>query len=537
MKYLYIGLIVLTFGVFKSNLNAQEISIIPYPQHIELKEGQFILTKQTQLLIDNPILKNEAVFLKDGIQELTGLKVKSIASKKVNLTSPSITLEIDPKIKHNEAYCLLIQTNKISIKGSNKKGVFYGIQSLLQIISSASNNNQVQCLSIENDFPQFQWRGMHLDCARHFYKPDFIKKYIDLIAAYKFNYFHWHLTDDQGWRIEILKYPKLTQVGAFRAGTMKGHYDEQQYDSIPYGGYYTQKEVREIVAYAKNRHVEIVPEIDMPGHARAAIAAYPELSCTGKQKTVGMKWGIEKEVLCPTDFTFQFIDNLFAELSQLFPSKYLHIGGDEVLKEEWEASEYCKQIMLREKIIDPVELQAYFMNSIEKIASKYHKTAIGWDEILEKNKDSKAIIMSWRGMEAGIEAAKQKHFVVMTPLDFCYFDHYQGPKENEPLAIGGLTTIEQVYGFKPIPDNSSDEIIPYILGAQGNVWTEYMKTSEQVEYMAVPRLCALAEVVWTGQSRGDYVHFQKRLQKHKNFLDSKHIHFSKTGFDSGTEKK
>jgi hexosaminidase len=537
MKNIFLGFGIVLLSLFNSEAYAQEIAIIPYPQQIKLNEGYFKLSNQTQIQLAKPELKNEAELLAEGISDLTALKLTTTIRKNTNQSSQTITIEIDPKIKQNEAYSLLIQSNKISIKGSNKKGVFYGIQSLLQIISSTNNNNQIQCLSIENDFPQFQWRGMHLDCARHFFKPDFIKKYIDILAAYKFNYFHWHLTDDQGWRIEILRYPKLTQVGAYRAGTMKGHYDEQQYDSIPFGGYYTQNEIREIVAYAKNRHVEIVPEIDMPGHARAAIAAYPELSCTGKQITVGMKWGIEKEVLCPTDYTFQFIDDLFAELAQLFPSKYLHIGGDEVIKEEWEASEYCKQIMLSEKINDPLELQAYFMNRIEKIANKYHKKAIGWDEILEKNKDSKAVIMSWRGMEAGIEAAKEKHFVVMTPLDFCYFDHYQGPKENEPLAIGGLTTIEQVYGFKPIPDNSSDEIIPYILGAQGNVWTEYMKTPEQVEYMAVPRLCALAEVVWTGQSRGDYAHFQKRLQKHQNLLDSKHIHFSKTGFDSETEKK
>jgi hexosaminidase len=533
--FLASGLLILSFC--NVQIHAQDVAIIPYPQQIKTKDGNFNLTKATQIQLSNPSLKNEASLLAEGIQSIVGLNLNIQSKNKPHHPIQTIELEFHPKLFHAEAYSLIVQTNKIKILASSNKGIFYGIQSLLQIISSANNKFQIPCLAIENDVPQFQWRGMHLDCARHFFKPDFIKKYIDILAAHKFNYFHWHLTDDQGWRVEINKYPKLTQIGAYRAGTMKGHYDEQQFDSIPYGGFYTQKDIKEIVAYAKNKHVEIVPEIDMPGHARAAIAAYPELSCSGKQTTVGMKWGIEKDVLCPTDFTFEFIDGVFAELAQLFPSNYLHIGGDEVLKEEWEASEYCKQIMLRAHLNDPIELQAYFMNNIEKIANKYHKTAIGWDEILEKNKDTKAVIMSWRGLEAGIEAAKQKHFVVMTPLDFCYFDHYQGNKENEPLAIGGFTPLEQVYAFKPIPDNSSNEIIPYILGAQGNVWTEYMKTPEQVEYMAIPRLCALSEVVWTGQKRGEYVDFQKRLQKHQNFLNTKHIHFSKTGINNESEKK
>jgi hexosaminidase len=300
MKNIFYGFWMFIWCLFNFQAYAQEIAIIPYPQQIKLNEGFFKLSNQTQIQLGKPELKNEAKLLAEGISDLTGLKLTTNKRKNTIHSSQTISLEIDQKIKQIEAYSLLINENEIRIIANSKKGIFYGTQSLLQLIAGTNNKKQVPCLRIENDAPQFQWRGMHLDCARHFFKPDFIKKYIDILAAYKFNYFHWHLTDDQGWRIEIHKYPKLTQIGAYRQGTMKGHYDEQQYDSIPYGGFYTQNEIREIVAYAKNRHVEIVPEIDMPGHARAAIAAYPELSCTGKQITVGMKWGIEKEVLCPS---------------------------------------------------------------------------------------------------------------------------------------------------------------------------------------------------------------------------------------------
>ncbi len=529
-------LFVFVFGMTNLGL-AQYPALIPYPNNLVTKAGRFDFQPLTVVSYSNIEFKNEANYLVSGLLDLANLKAYTCYSPK--LKSRSIVLKKNLKIKHPEAYTLQIKNKLITINAATSKGVFYGIQSLLQLLANAPNKLSVNCLSIDNDQPQFAWRGMHLDCSRHFFKPDFIKKYIDLLASYKFNYFHWHLTDDQGWRIEIKKYPKLTQIGAYRAGSMKGHYTDQQFDSIPYGGFYTQSEIRELVAYAQNRHIEIVPEIDMPGHARAAIAAYPELSCTGKQVPVGMKWGIEKEVLCPSPFTLQFIDDIFSELTQLFPCTYIHIGGDEVLKDEWDASMFCKELMQKEQLKDAIELQAFFMNKIEKIANKYHKKAIGWDEIMEKNSQTNATIMSWRGMEAGIEAAKNKHAVIMTPIDFCYFDHYQGNNATEPLAIGGFTPLEQVYEFNPCPDSIAEPDKKYILGAQGNVWTEYLQTPEMVEYMAVPRLCALSEVLWTRHAtkKLGYTNFKKRLIAHQPFLIKKQIHYSQTFLTNEADKK
>ncbi len=528
------------FCVISKLALSQNHALIPYPRQIATKQGYFKFAQQTTVAYSDKKLKKEATYLAAGLMNLCKLKTNTICVSKHSLNSKqSILLTLDPTFQNPEAYSLYITTNLITVKSATAKGVFYGIQSLLQLAANTSDVNSMNCLSIENDFPQYKWRGMHLDCSRHFFSTEFVKKYIDLIATYKFNYFHWHLTDDQGWRIEIKKYPKLTQIGAFRTGTMKGHYTEQQFDSIPYGGFYTQADIRDIVTYAQQRHVEIVPEIDMPGHAKAAIASYPQLSCNGEKVAVGTKWGIEKEVLCPSPFTFQFIDDLFAELTQLFPGEYIHIGGDEVLKEQWENSEFCKTLMRKENLNDATELQAFFMNKIEQIANKYHKKAIGWDEIMEKNTNTNATIMSWRGMEAGIEAAKNKHAVIMTPIDYCYFDHYQGNEATEPLAIGGYTPIEQVYAFNPCPDSVAIADRKYILGAQGNVWTEYLKTPELVEYMSTPRLCALAEVIWTGNQNKQigFEHFKSRLVKHQDFLKKKNIHFSPTFLINEAAKK
>jgi hexosaminidase len=362
-----------------------------------------------------------------------------------------------------------------------------------------------------DDIPKFQWRGMHLDVSRHFFSKEFIKKYIDYLAMYKMNTFHWHLTDDQGWRIEIKKYPKLTEVGAWRNGSMTGHYTDQTFDDIRYGGFYTQEEIKEIVAYAKERYITVVPEIEMPGHALAALASYPEFSCTGGPFEVGKSWGVFDDVFCPKDETFTFLENILAEVIALFPSEYIHIGGDECPKVRWKSCPKCQKRIKDEKLKDEHELQSYFIQRIEKFVNSKGRKIIGWDEILEGGLAPNAAVMSWRGTEGGIAAAKEKHFVVMSPGSHCYFDHYQGEPKNEPIAFGGYTNVEKVYSFNPIPKELSEEESKYILGAQANVWTEYINTPEHVEYMVFPRIAALSEVLWGTSNPNEYKVFETRL--------------------------
>ena len=368
---------------------------------------------------------------------------------------------------------------------------------------------------------------MHLDVGRHFFQVSFIKKYIDLIAMYKMNTFHWHLTEDQGWRIEIKKYSKLTQVGAYRKGTMVGKYSDQKYDSIPYGGFYTQEQIKEVVAYATKKHITIVPEIEMPGHSVAAIASYPWLSCTGKQIDVEKGWGVFEDVYCTKDSTFQFLQDVLDEVMTLFPGKYIHIGGDESPKTRWKACSTCQAKIKKENLKDEHELQSYFIKRIEKYVNSKGKQIIGWDEILEGGLAPNAAVMSWQGTEGGIAAAKQKHKVVMTPSSHCYFDHYQASPVGEPLAIGGYTPLEKVYAYEPIPPVLNAEEQTFILGAQANIWTEYILNEKQVEYMAMPRMAALAEVLWTPKQNKNETNFLNRLQQHFLLLDKLDINYAK----------
>ena len=362
---------------------------------------------------------------------------------------------------------------------------------------------------------------MHLDVCRHFFTKQEVKKYLDHLARYKMNTFHWHLTDDQGWRIEIKKYPLLTSKGSWRNGSMIGKYDDQKFDSVRYGGFYTQNDIREIVKYATDRHIRIVPEIEMPGHALAALAAYPQYSCTGGPFDVGKAWGVFDDVFCAgNDSTFSFLQSILDEVTSLFPSEYIHIGGDECPKTRWKECPKCRQRMQTMQLKDEHELQSYFVQRIEKYLNSKGRKIIGWDEILEGGLAPNAAVMSWRGTEGGIAAARQQHAVVMTPGKPCYFDHYQYPKkEKEPLSIGGLNTLRMVYDYSPLPDSLNDEQKKYILGAQGNMWTEYMTNFSHVEYMALPRMAAMAEVLWSGEKKGSYANFLSRLKKHIIILD------------------
>ncbi|MBS1635587.1 MAG: beta-N-acetylhexosaminidase [Bacteroidetes bacterium] len=500
--------------------NAVFWPIIPLPESIVPHTGEFVLTAETKIYVGQqaPPADFLNVFLK--LYHGFGLQTTADSSE-----ANTIRFELTPTAK--EAYILSIKPSGIKVTGDSS-GLFYGIQSLIQLIGVKTGKPlKLHCAEII-DSPRYTWRGMHLDCSRHFFTKEFVEKYIDLLASYKFNTFHWHLTDDQGWRIEIKKYPKLTSVGAWRHGSMVGAYSDHKFDTIRYGGFYTQNDIREVVAYARARHITIVPEIEMPGHSVAAIAAYPYLSCTGKQIDVQKEWGVFDDVYCTKDSTFAFMEDVLAEVMTLFPGKYIHIGGDECPKTRWKTCPHCQALIKKEGLKDEHELQSYFIRRIEKFVNAHRKQIIGWDEILEGGLAPNAAVMSWRGTEGGIIAARQKHMVVMTPGKPCYFDHYQSRnKSKEPHAIGGYNPLDSVYAYNPTPGVLNAEESKYIMGAQGNVWTEYILTGNQVEYMAVPRMCALAEVLWTPAEKKSFVFFLSRLKVNSAILDRKNIHYAK----------
>lgn len=512
----------------------ENLPLIPIPKQIEFKKEYFELDKNTVIFSPDANCF-EALFLKENIYLQTGLDLK-ITSSYPKGKSIQMSIQIpDTTNFDKEKYQLSISKNGVQFSSFSNQGLFYGIQTFLQSIPFQKLESvKIPCVTIVDE-PKYKWRGMHLDVCRHFFSIDFIKKYIDYIAMYKMNTFHWHLTDDQGWRIEIKKYPKLTEVGAWRKGSMIGHYNEQKFDTIRYGGFYTQEEIKEVVKYAKERHVTIVPEIEMPGHSIAALASYPEFSCTGGPFEVAKGWGVFEDVFCPKDETFVFLENVLAEVINLFPSEYIHIGGDESPKVRWKSCQHCQLLIKKEGLRDEHELQSYFIQRIEKFVNSKGRKIIGWDEILEGGLAPNAAVMSWRGTEGGIAAAKQKHFVVMSPGSHCYFDHYQGDPKNEPIAFGGYTTVEKVYAFNPTPNELSTEEATYILGAQANVWTEYIGTPEHVEYMIMPRMAALSEVLWGIANASNYKNFEKRLIKHFDFYENRGINYSKAIYEVTTE--
>jgi hexosaminidase len=517
----------LLFLLISLSFSQNNIAFIPKPQNTLVGKGSFYINTKTYIQADENSF--EANYLKEAIQIQTGLHLK-ITSKKNSKKIHLVLLE--PKIANfnKEQYEIVVSDSEIVISALTNQGLFYGIQTLLQMVPFEKKNEiAIPWIKI-SDAPKYAWRGMHLDVCRHYFPITFIKKYIDYLAHYKMNTFHWHLTEDQGWRIEIKKYPKLTEVGAWRNGSMVGRYDDQKIDDIKYGGFYTQEEIKEVVAYASQRHITIVPEIEMPGHSLAALAAYPELSCTDGPFEVGKKWGVFDDVYCPKEETFTFLENVLSEVLALFPSEYIHIGGDECPKTRWKSCAHCQKIIKEKGLKDEHELQSYFIQRIEKFVNSKGRKIIGWDEILEGGLAPNAAVMSWRGTEGGIAAAKQKHYVVMTPGSHCYFDHYQGKPENEPLAIGGFTSLEKVYNFNPMPKELILEEQKYILGAQANVWTEYILTPEQVEYMIMPRMSALAEVLWGTANPENFIDFKTRLQAQEIWLKNNNINYRKTSF-------
>jgi hexosaminidase len=415
----------------------------------------------------------------------------------------------------DEGYRLRIEPRGVTITG-RPAGLFYGAQSVLQLAASHSGTTFILPAAEIQDQPRFPYRGLHLDTSRHMFPVEFIKHYLDWMARYKLNTFHWHLTDDQGWRIEIQQYPQLMEIGSMRKETLVGHAPQStQYDGKPYGGFYTQEQIRDVVAYARDRFITVIPEIEMPGHSLAALAAYPELACTPGPFETATTWGVFKDVFCPKENTFQFLENVLTEMMELFPSPYIHIGGDEVQKDRWKESPDAQAVIRREGLKDEDELQSYFIRRMERFINSKGRRMIGWDEILEGGLAPDATVMSWRGEQGGIAAARQGHDVIMTPDKYLYFDHYQGDRgahgTSEPLAIGGMLPLDKVYSYNPLPAALNPEEKKHILGAQANMWTEYIADSRQLEYMLFPRLFALAEVVWSPQSARKYPDFLQRV--------------------------
>ena len=482
------------------------------------------------------------------LNNVAGLKTECIVEEEKREKN-IVFFDLDTSIA-DEGYSLDIDPSKIIIKASSAAGFYYAVQSLKQLLpiavygdkkSDSVEEWEVPCAHID-DAPRFSYRGMHLDVARHFFSVDEVKRYIDLLAMHKLNVFHWHLTDDQGWRIEIKKYPKLTEIGSIRKYTMvEKNFD--QYDNTPYGGYYTQEQIRDIVNYAKERFITIIPEVDLPGHMVAALASYPSLGCTGGPYEVQGVWGVHPDVLCAgKEETYEFVTDVLSEVIELFPSRYIHIGGDECPKDRWKKCPLCQARIRKLGLKTDKEhtaeerLQSYFMTRVEKFLNENNRQIIGWDEILEGGAAPNATVMSWRGTDGGVQAAKLRHNVVMTPNTYLYFDYYQSEDtQTEPLAIGSYVPLERVYEFEPVPDTLDNDSKKYILGAQANLWTEYISDFKQVEYMLLPRLDALSEVQWTQPENKNWVNFLDRLQHNIQVYDLKGYNYGKHIFGINPE--
>ena len=510
-------------------------AIIPAPQSLKVQNGTFTLSQATVINApDN--LKEVASSLVNDLKTPLGkaLKIAKLAN------SNSISLNIDKALSAKygkEAYQLEITPEKIQISGASPAGVFYGIQTLRQLLPPATFAKnykpetgisfKIPCLKIV-DYPRFKWRSLMIDSCRHFFPVTEIKKMIDTMALMKMNTMHWHLTEDQGWRIEIKKYPKLTEIGSVRAES-PAPWGRNKGDGKQYGpSFYTQEQIKDIVKYAQKRFITIVPEIEMPGHSIAALAAYPELGCTGGPYKVRTRWGVEPDIYCAGNKkTYKFLEDVLTEVMALFPSEFIHIGGDEAPKGRWNKCPKCQAKIKKEGLKNSHELQSYFIGHFDKFLASHGRRLIGWDEILEGGLASGAAVMSWRGERGGIHAAKMKHDVVMSPNSHCYLDHYASKKKGEPEAIGGFLPLSKVYSYNPVPRSLTQAEAKHILGVQGNLWAEYIWTPEQLEYKAFPRGCAIAEVGWTNSEKKNYSDFLQRLKPLLERFDAMGVNYRK----------
>lgn len=533
MKKFLIVLISLVslFGCKKSDKNFENV-LLPNVKSINTSDKMLSFKDSVYIVFEKNNFDNEKIsnYLLDL---LSSLNIKT-SNEKVNSATNIYIKEVQEI--DNEAYHLDINDDGVIISAGDNRGVMWAIQSLRQVLpievikKNKAENIELPYLSIK-DCPSFPYRGMHLDVCRHFFTVDEVKSYIDLLLMHKFNTFHFHLTDDQGWRVEIKSLPKLTEIGSMRSGTVIKK-EWGNYDNIPYGGYFTQEEIKDIVKYAEDRFITVIPEIEMPGHALAALASYPELGCIGKDYETCRSWGVFDDVFCAgNDSVFSFFEKVIDEICVLFPnSPYIHVGGDECPKTRWEECPKCQARMKAENCKDEMELQSYFVHRMEKYINSKGKQIIGWDEILEGGIAPNATIMSWRGYEGGYEAAKQKHNAIMTPTEYCYLDYYQdstNKSQNEPFSIGGFTDCNEILSWNPIPDSLTDDEKKYIIGVQANIWTEYICDVKHLQYMALPRMIAIAEIAWNNDKKITYFEFNKRFKSIAKIYEALNYNYAK----------
>ncbi|MCL1933200.1 MAG: beta-N-acetylhexosaminidase [Candidatus Azobacteroides sp.] len=519
MRKIFLAIVMTLLGWGVQAQSKNEINLVPIPAKMKINSGQFVIRSNTSIVLssDNPEMQNAVAVFNNLLNRAGGFRLSVTVSP---ASSNAIVCKLNPAISNAEGYKLSVQKDLITVEAKTPQGIFYGMQTLRQLLPFQIERPYlsnvvwaVPCVEIEDE-PRFVHRGLMLDVCRHFMPKEFIFKFIDMLAYHKMNTFHWHLTDDQGWRIEIKKYPKLTQIGAFRNRTLEGRYtspDKRKWDNTRYGGFYTQEEIKEVIAYAQSRFINIIPEVEMPGHAVAALASYPELSCTGGPFEVEGLWGVFNDIYCPKEETFTFLENVLSEVIDLFPSEYIHIGGDEAPKVRWQNCAHCQALIKKEGLKDEHELQSYFIKRIEKFVESKGRRIIGWDEILEGGLAPNATVMSWRGEAGGIEAAKQNHDVIMAPNNYFYLDYYQADPKTQPLAIGGFVPLWKTYSYNPMPASLTAAEAKHILGVQGNIWTEYIQDSDYAEYMAFPRGAAVAEIGWSPQSLRNYPDFKQRM--------------------------
>jgi len=551
MKSIVIGTVLSLLAIGASA--APMPSIIPAPQQLEVREGTFKLAPDTTIYVD-PASRRAGDALAARLRRSTGYPFKVVtrlfSSKRIEHGIVLTTKSAEARLG-DEGYALTVDPDSAVIRAPRSAGVFYGTQTLLQLLppeifstnAAAGVDWRMPCVQVE-DWPRFKWRGMLLDVSRHFFSKQEVERLLDEMALHKLNTFHWHLVDDQGWRIEIKKYPRLTRVGAWRKESPVNVPETNHLQPAwlatssygpdgRYGGFYTRDDIREVVAYAAARHITIIPEIEMPGHSTAALAAYPEFSCTGDSSkfSTDVRSGVNHGIYCTgNDATYAFLQDVLTEVFQLFPSKYIHIGGDEVPTDEWQHCPKDQAVIKREGLKDESQLESHFIRRMEKFINAHGHTLIGWSEIREGGLAESAVVMDWIG--GATEAATNGHDVVMSPLDDCYLDHYQSPDPaSEPRAIGGYLPLEQVYRFDPVPTNLPARSASHILGAQGNLWTEYVESFPYVEYMAFPRLCALAEATWSPVSVRDWPDFQRRLQVHARRLDQLGLNYRRASIE------
>ena len=522
VRFIVFVLLIAFTGCRSNDIPIENIKIIPEPVSVSFNGKQLLIKNGVSISASADSLNNVVELLRNGIDKLPNREYFSPEHSPVN-----VMLKIANSVTHAEGYRLVVGKNKIEITANSKSGLIYGVQTLIQLFSQAvinSGHAEIPQFTI-NDYPRFTYRGMHLDVSRHFFDVDFVKKYIDLIVMHKMNTFHWHLTDDQGWRIEIKKYPKLTEVGAWRVDhedmEWNNRPDRTEKDSVFYGGFYTQQQIKEVVAYAAERGVTVIPEIEIPGHSSAAIASYPELSCTGTEISVPSGGDTGSNILCAgKEYTFTFIKDVLTEVISLFPSKYIHIGGNEVNINEWKKCPFCQARMHEHGFNEESQLQSYFIQRVDSFLTSKGRSLLGWDEILEGNLAKNTTVMLRRGVSGGIQAIRLGHNVIMSPVEYCYFDYYQSYDESlEPLAMNGYINLEKVYSFEPVPTELTVAGKRHVLGAQGNVWTEFMTDEEIVEMRVLPRMTALSEVLWSNK-KNDFNVFLQKLEPFLKILSA-----------------